>query len=113
MRLSFEMMKLKLPSWLSLNGICEYKISVIADGNKMPEIDAPDLKAVVKADSKFHSVMAASIIAKVERDKIMKEMDALYPEYGYAKHKGYPTKGHIEICRKIGPSPIQRNSFKY
>ena len=113
MRLSFEMMKLKLPSWLSVNGISEYKISVIADGNKMPEIDVPDLKAVVKADSKFHSVMAASIIAKVERDKIMKEMDALYPEYGYAKHKGYPTKSHIEICRKIGPSPIQRNSFKY
>ena len=54
-----------------------------------------------------------SAIDKVVCDKIMKEMDALYPEYGYAKHKGYPTKSHIEICRKIGPSPIQRNSFKY
>ena len=113
MRLAFDMMKLKLTSWLSVNGISEYKISAIVDGNKIPEIDLPDLKAVVKADAKFHSVMAASIIAKVERDKIMKEMDVLYPEYGYAKHKGYPTKNHIEICRKIGPSPIQRLSFKY
>ena len=113
MRLAFDMMKLKLTSWLSVNEISEYKISAIVDGNKIPEIDLPDLKAVVKADAKFHSVMAASIIAKVERDKIMKEMDVLYPEYGYAKHKGYPTKAHKDACRKYGASPIQRVTFKY
>ena len=57
--------------------------------------------------------MAASIIAKVGRDRIMKEYDALYPGYGYAKHKGYPTKAHREACRTLGPSPIQRRSFSY
>jgi ribonuclease HII len=57
--------------------------------------------------------MAASILAKVCRDKIMLEMDKKYPEYGYAKHKGYPTVAHREICKKIGPSPIQRKTFKY
>ena len=54
-----------------------------------------------------------SIFAKVCRDKIMLEMDKKYPEYGYAKHKGYPTVAHREICKKIGPSPIQRKTFKY
>lgn len=57
--------------------------------------------------------MAASIIAKVERDKMMVEFDKLYPEYGYAKHKGYPTAAHIAICREIGMSPIQRKTFKF
>ena len=57
--------------------------------------------------------MAASILAKVERDRIMVQYDALYPEYGYARHKGYPTKEHREICRRIGPSPIQRMCFSY
>ena len=55
--------------------------------------------------------MAASIIAKVERDHLMVEYDRKYPEYGYAKHKGYPTAAHLEVIRRIGPSPIQRLSF--
>ena len=61
------------------------------------------------------SVFAAltSILAKVARDRLMLEYDKKYPEYGYAKHKGYPTKAHREVCRKIGPSPIQRLSFKF
>ena len=61
------------------------------------------------------SVFAAltSILAKVARDRLMLEYDKKYPEYGYAKHKGYPTKSHREVCRKIGPSPIQRLSFKF
>ena len=57
--------------------------------------------------------MAASILAKNCRDRIMIEMDKKYPEYGYAKHKGYPTREHKEVCKKIGPSPIQRLSFRY
>jgi len=57
--------------------------------------------------------MAGSIHAKVARDRLMLEYDKKYPEYGYAKHKGYPTKAHREVCRKIGPSPIQRLSFKF
>jgi ribonuclease HII len=55
--------------------------------------------------------MAASILAKTARDKLMDEMALLYPQYGYAKHKGYPTKAHREAVLKYGPSPIQRLSF--
>ena len=66
-----------------------------------------------KADGKYPQVMAASILAKTSRDEFMIEMDKLYPDYGYAKHKGYPTKAHKEACRKFGPSKIQRLSFKY
>ena len=58
-------------------------------------------------------VMAASIIAKVERDRIMVAYDKDYPQYGYAKHKGYPTPAHKQICRELGPSPIQRLTFRY
>jgi ribonuclease HII len=57
--------------------------------------------------------MAASILAKVCRDNMMTEYDKLYPQYGYAKHKGYPTPAHKKICREIGPSPIQRLTFSY
>jgi ribonuclease HII len=57
--------------------------------------------------------MAASILAKTERDRIMENYDKIYPEYNYAQHKGYPTKAHREICHKIGMSPIQRTTFKY
>ena len=56
--------------------------------------------------------MAASILAKTARDKLMIEYSKIYPEYQYEKHKGYPTKLHKEICKKIGPSPIQRRTFK-
>ncbi|MBQ5400398.1 MAG: ribonuclease HII, partial [Treponema sp.] len=64
-------------------------------------------------DAKYPSVMAASIIAKVARDRIMVEYDAQYPQYGYAKHKGYPTEAHRKVCRELGPSPIQRLTFTY
>lgn len=82
------------------------------DGLYTPEI-ATAKKAVPKADSIFPEVMAASILAKTARDRIMYIWDAIYPEYGYAKHKGYPTQAHRDICKKIGPSPIQRLSFTY
>ena len=84
----------------------------ISDGNFCPEVPI-ECRSVVKADSKFPQVMAASIIAKVGRDRLMREYDALYPEYGYARHKGYPTQAHKEVCRRLGPSPIQRLTFKY
>ena len=83
----------------------------IADGIYIPKVPFK-CRPEVKADAKFPEVMAASIIAKVTRDRLMVEYDKLYPEYGYAKHKGYPTKAHKEVCLKIGPSPIQRLSFK-
>lgn len=113
MKLAYEDMLLKFPEWAKKNNISDYKITGIADGTFIPDIENLECRCEPKADGKYPAVMAASIIAKVERDSIMKKMDKLYPDYGYASHKGYPTKKHIEICRQIGPSPIQRLSFKF
>lgn len=114
MKLAFEELEKKLPEWCNINNIdfSLEELSGITDGTKCP--DVPILcRCEPKADGKYPEVMAASILAKTCRDKIMIEMDKKYPEYGYAKHKGYPTRDHVEICRRIGPSPIQRMSFKY
>jgi len=117
MKLAYEDMMKKLPDWLKTQNISEYSISAMTDGNFCPEISnifpeiSCEVKAEPKADGNYPEVMAASIIAKVGRDRLMLEYDALYPEYGYAVHKGYPTSKHLAICRKIGVSPIQRLSF--
>lgn len=68
-------------------------------------------ETVVKGDAKSASIAAASILAKVTRDRQCAELDELYPEYGIAKHKGYPTKEHMDAVREHGPSPIHRRSF--
>lgn len=106
MKRAYDDMLKKLPEW----GIDVGSLSAIVDGTFCPDISCP-VRSEPKADAKYPAVMAASILAKTCRDRIMIEYDKLYPEYGYAKHKGYPTKQHMEICRKIGPSPIQRLSF--
>jgi ribonuclease HII len=85
---------------------------VLVDGNKAPVLPCP-CRGVVKGDATVPAIMAASILAKVARDRAMERYDWLYPEYGYAGHKGYPTAAHRAVCRAIGPSPIQRMSFNY
>ena len=114
MKLALEQLLTKLPDWCFQNNIDYSKVVLngIVDGNKLPNIDIQCV-CEPKADAKYPEVMAASILAKNTRDRIMIEYDKKYPEYGYAKHKGYPTRDHKEICRKIGPSPIQRHSFNY
>ena len=83
---------------------------VLIDGNQMIDIDI-DAQTVVSGDAKSESIAAASIIAKVTRDRLLKDYDKKYPEYGFAKHKGYGTKAHIEAIKKYGLTPIHRKSF--
>ena len=83
---------------------------VLVDGNVARDFP---IKAVpiIKGDAISPNIAAASILAKVSRDRLCEELDALYPEYGIAKHKGYPTKEHMDAVRKFGPCPAHRKSF--
>ncbi|MEI8284519.1 MAG: ribonuclease HII [bacterium] len=83
---------------------------VLIDGLPVPQFPCPQT-ALVGGDAISLSIAAASIIAKVERDREMEKMDRLYPEYGFAKHKGYPTAEHFAKLRLHGPCPIHRRSF--
>lgn len=114
MKLAWEDLEPKLEGWCAEQGFngCDFRVNGIVDGNQNPDVDF-NCSAIPKADANYYQVMAASILAKNCRDRIMIEMDKLYPEYGYAKHKGYPTDKHREVCRRLGPSPIQRLSFNY
>ncbi|MCD7894230.1 MAG: ribonuclease HII [Erysipelotrichaceae bacterium] len=78
----------------------------------MPLGNIIEHEAIIKGDSKSISIGAASILAKVTRDHIMQEYDKQYPQYGFAKHKGYPTKQHKEALQKYGVTPIHRRSFQ-
>ena len=82
----------------------------LIDGNRDKGITLPHA-TVVKGDSRSLNIAAASILAKVSRDRHMLELDALYPQYGFARHKGYPTKAHYEAIRRFGPSPVHRMTF--
>lgn len=84
---------------------------VLIDGNRCPELPMAS-EAIVKGDLRVAEISAASIIAKVVRDAEMDELDARYPQYGFAQHKGYPTKAHMEILAELGPTPEYRKSFK-
>ena len=84
---------------------------VLIDGNRCPNLPMAS-QAVVKGDLRVAEISAASILAKVARDNEMKELDKLYPDFGFAKHKGYPTKLHFEMLAKLGPTPQHRQSFK-
>jgi ribonuclease HII len=86
------------------------RIHIIVDGNISLDVDFP-CKSIVKGDARSKSIASASILAKVTRDRIMNLCDKIYPEYGLAKHKGYPTQEHRAILKKLGPSKIHRKSF--
>jgi len=82
----------------------------LVDGNHCPSMSCR-VEAIVKGDSKVAAISAASILAKVDRDRQMLQLHAQYPQYGFDKHKGYPTKVHMELLREHGPCPLHRKSF--
>lgn len=82
----------------------------LIDGNRSAGIACENV-TIVGGDGKSASIAAASVLAKVSRDHYMLEMDKLYPQYGFAKHKGYGTKAHYEALRQYGPGPIHRATF--
>ncbi|MDG2944990.1 ribonuclease HII [Bisgaard Taxon 10/6] len=83
---------------------------VLVDGNRVPELDMP-AQAIVKGDGKVAEISAASILAKVARDQEMEALDKRFPQYEFAKHKGYPTKVHLEKLAQFGALPQHRRSF--
>ena len=94
----------------AIEGLPQKADYALIDGNRAKGFDIP-LETIVKGDSKSFSIAAASIIAKVTRDRQCLELDREYPEYGFAIHKGYPTKAHMEAVIKLGPCPEHRKSF--
>ncbi|MFN8946904.1 MAG: ribonuclease HII [Alphaproteobacteria bacterium] len=85
-------------------------VHALIDGNKVPALPCP-ADAIVKGDSKVLSIAAASIIAKVTRDRVMSELDLAFPGYGWARNKGYGTADHMEALARLGPSVHHRTSF--
>ncbi len=83
----------------------------LVDGNRLPPGLPCPAEALVKGDAREPAIMAASILAKVARDQLMRELEEVHPGYGFALHKGYPTPEHLEALRRLGPCPQHRRSF--
>ena len=94
----------------ALNSLAKQPDFVLVDGNSLPRINIP-AKAVVKGDCRSANIAAASILAKVTRDRMMDEAAADYPGYGFDKHKGYATADHIAALEQLGPCSLHRRSF--
>ena len=94
----------------AVDGLDTSPDEVLVDGNRCPVLPYP-ARAVVRGDASVAAISAASILAKVARDQEMIEMDRRYPEYGFARHKGYGTHAHRDALLRFGPSPIHRASF--
>ncbi|GAA5219147.1 ribonuclease HII [Corallincola platygyrae] len=92
-------------------GLSETPEKVLIDGNRCPELPMV-AEAIVGGDGTVECISAASIVAKVTRDREMVELEARFPGYGIAKHKGYPTKQHLEAIQTLGVTPEHRRSFK-
>ncbi|MDR0567808.1 MAG: ribonuclease HII [Spirochaetaceae bacterium] len=111
LRATFLAMSRAVEAMLAAFSIPVEGLSAIVDGSQTPALCIP-CRAVIKADGSIPEVMAASILAKTFRDAEMERYALRYPEYGYERHKGYPTKEHRERIARYGPSPIQRKTFK-
>lgn len=96
---------------LAVSGLGKLPDIALIDGNRCGEMPT-EFETVVKGDARSMSIAAASILAKVARDRYITELDAKYPEYKFSKHKGYGTKEHLEAIAKYGPCPIHRKTFK-
>ena len=94
----------------ALDGLPAKPDFALVDGNRDPGLGIPT-RCEVKGDGRYACIAAASILAKVSRDRLMVEMDRLYPQYGFLQHKGYPTQAHYEALARFGPCPIHRRSF--
>ncbi len=101
----------KLAMRQAVEKLCPPADSLLIDYLRLPEIPLPQ-KGITNGDSLCLSIACASIIAKVTRDRLMVEMDAVHPGYGLARHKGYCTQQHTANLRRLGPSPIHRLSFR-
>jgi ribonuclease HII len=82
----------------------------LVDGNRMPDLGV-ETRTIIKGDALCASIAAASILAKVSRDRLLCQIDEIYPEYGFAQHKGYGTAYHLEMLKKCGPCPVHRKTF--
>lgn len=94
----------------AVEGLAPHADFCLVDGLPVKGLPVPH-RAIVKGDGRSLSIAAASVLAKVTRDRMMTEADASYPQYGFAKHKGYGTKAHMEALRRHGPCPLHRRSF--
>ena len=97
-----------LPPGLEIPGL--RPAAVLVDGNREPALDVP-VRCIVGGDGRCACIAAASILAKVTRDRLMEELDRRYPQYGFAVHKGYGTRRHYEALERYGPSPVHRKTF--
>ncbi|MBT3506216.1 MAG: ribonuclease HII [Piscirickettsiaceae bacterium] len=95
----------------AVEGLSIMPTEALVDGNQAPDLNCP-VTTVIKGDQSEPAIAAASIIAKVARDSEMVEMEAKYPGYGFAKHKGYPTQQHQQALMELGVTDIHRRSFK-
>lgn len=109
----YEAMRIALQqtsAMLRAKGLADAPGLLLNDAVTIPGVDIPQ-ESIIKGDAKSVSIAAASILAKVTRDHLMEEYDAQYPEYGFARNKGYGTKEHIEALKRLGPCPIHRRTF--
>ncbi len=100
----------KTSAMLQAKGLADAPGLLLNDAVTIPGVEIQQ-ESIIKGDAKSVSIAAASILAKVTRDQLMEAYDTLYPEYGFARNKGYGTKEHIEALKRLGPCPIHRHSF--